>query len=258
MIALEDAYFLGVLSSRVHVSWALAAGGTLEDRPRYNKTRCFDPFPFPDASEEQKACIRELGEQLDAHRKARQEEHPELTMTAMYNVLEKLRTGKPLSDKEKAVHETGLISVLKQFHDDLDAAVFTGYGWPAESTDEAILERLIALNKERATEEARGHVGWLRPEFQNPEGTTQPTQTEAAFGAAEPAAAKAAKAPWPKSLPEQAEAVRSALAGQGGPVTVAELAKAFRRANRARLTEILETLASLGQARLVGADRYTL
>jgi len=43
-IGLEDAYFLGVLSSRVHVVWALAAGGTLEDRPRYNKTRCFVSF----------------------------------------------------------------------------------------------------------------------------------------------------------------------------------------------------------------------
>ncbi len=61
-IALDDAYFLGVLSSRVHVWWALAAGGTLEDRPRYNKTRCFDPFPFPDAAEPQRERIRALGE----------------------------------------------------------------------------------------------------------------------------------------------------------------------------------------------------
>src|SRR5690606_19034617 len=46
VIALDAAFALGVLSSRVHVTWSLAAGGTLEDRPRYNKTRCFDPFPF--------------------------------------------------------------------------------------------------------------------------------------------------------------------------------------------------------------------
>lgn len=38
-IALDDAVCLGVLSSRIHVLWALAQGGTLEDRPRYNKTR---------------------------------------------------------------------------------------------------------------------------------------------------------------------------------------------------------------------------
>jgi hypothetical protein len=49
-IALDDAYALGVLSSRIHVDWALATGGTLEDRPRYNKTRCFETFPFPAAT----------------------------------------------------------------------------------------------------------------------------------------------------------------------------------------------------------------
>ncbi|MFZ3158709.1 MAG: class I SAM-dependent DNA methyltransferase, partial [Rhodoferax sp.] len=34
-IALADAFHLGVLSSRAHISWALAAGSTLEDRPVY-------------------------------------------------------------------------------------------------------------------------------------------------------------------------------------------------------------------------------
>ena len=60
-IAIEDAFFLGALSSRVHLVWALASGGTLEDRPRYNKTRCFDPFPFPVCDGNRKARIRELG-----------------------------------------------------------------------------------------------------------------------------------------------------------------------------------------------------
>ena len=46
-IASADAAHLGVLSSQVHVEWALATGGTLEDRPRYNKSRCFETFPFP-------------------------------------------------------------------------------------------------------------------------------------------------------------------------------------------------------------------
>jgi type II restriction/modification system DNA methylase subunit YeeA len=61
-IALDDAYCLGVLSSRVHVAWALAAGGRLGvgNDPRYNKTRCFDPFPFPAATPEQQARIRVL------------------------------------------------------------------------------------------------------------------------------------------------------------------------------------------------------
>jgi len=32
----------------------------------------------------------------------------------------------------------------------LDEAVFAAYGWSADLTDQKILERLLALNKERA------------------------------------------------------------------------------------------------------------
>ena len=42
----DDTTF-GVLSGRLHVVWALACGSTLEDRPGYNTTVCFAPFPFP-------------------------------------------------------------------------------------------------------------------------------------------------------------------------------------------------------------------
>ena len=44
--------------------------------------------------------------------------------------------------------------------------------------DEAILERLVALNAERAVEEARGLVRWLRPEFQNSGAGAKPQQVE--------------------------------------------------------------------------------
>ena len=40
-------------------------------------------------------------------------------------------------------------------HKKLNAAVAAAYGWPAGLTDEQILERLLALNLERATEEAK-------------------------------------------------------------------------------------------------------
>ena len=106
-------------------------------------------------------------EQLDAHRKRQQAAHPELTITGMHNVLEKLRSGEALNAKEKVIHEHGLVSVLKQIHDELDIAVFDAYGWPSDLTDERILERLVALNAERAEEEKRGHIRWLRPEYQN-------------------------------------------------------------------------------------------
>ena len=56
VVASNDPFHLEVLSSRVQTSWALACGGTLEDRPVYTKSRCFNPFPFPAADELQKTA----------------------------------------------------------------------------------------------------------------------------------------------------------------------------------------------------------
>ncbi len=39
---------------------------------------------------------------------------------------------------------------LANAHAELDAAVFVAYGWPTELTDTEILERLLALNLDRA------------------------------------------------------------------------------------------------------------
>jgi len=248
--ALDDAFFLGVLSSRVHVVYALAAGGTLEDRPRYNKSRCFDPFPFPfnDAAHER---IRKIAQELDAHRKRVQSQNPGLTLTGMYNVLEKLRANEALNAKEKQIHEAGLVSVLRQLHDDLDAAVFAAYGWPPTLTDAEILERLVALNAERAKEEASGLVRWLRPDYQNPGGaqtqqTALPVEVEAE---AKPGKQRTGRLVWPKPLSERVKMVGAALAGVKEPVTASEMAKRFARARAADVGEILETLCAVGKAR---------
>ena len=202
-IATDDGAWLGVLSSQVHVEWALAAGGRLGvgNDPRYNKSRCFEPFPFPsDATgltPELTDRIRLLAEQLDAHRKARQAAFESVTLTGLYNVLDKLRRGEVLSPKEKVLHEQGLVSVLRSLHDELDAAVLAAYGWsdlgPVPWADEAaravwteaVLERLVALNARRAAEEAAGTIRWLRPDFQDP----------ARRAEREAAAAQAARAP---------------------------------------------------------------
>jgi hypothetical protein len=106
---------------------------------RYQNGPCFLPFPFPSWSEAQRSRIGEAAESLDSHRKRQQAEHPDLTITGMYNVLEKLRSGEALTAKEKKIHEQGLVSVLEQIHDDLDAAVFDAYGWPHDLGDEQIL-----------------------------------------------------------------------------------------------------------------------
>jgi hypothetical protein len=259
VVGLDDAYNLGVLSSRIHRVWALAAGGTLEDRPRYNKTLCFDPFPFPDATKAHQARIRELGEALDAHRKRQQAQYPKQTLTDMYNVLEKLRASTPLDNEEQVTHEQGLVSVLHQLHDDLDVAVTSAYGLSVTATDDEILAFLCGLNAQRAAEERNGLIRWLRPSFQHPATTT--TQATLDTGEAETVpklgkAKPAAKLVWPKTLAEQAQAVRAALATFGGPTDAATLAKTFKSAKIDRLEDILETLASLGQARVLQDGRY--
>ena len=46
-------------------------------------------------------------------------------------------------------------------HKKLDAAVAAAYGWPADLSDEQLLERLLALNLERAEQEAKAaKVNW--------------------------------------------------------------------------------------------------
>ena len=141
-------------------------------------------------------------------------------------------------------------------------ALATAYHWPADIKDEEILERLVALNRERAEEERRGLIRYLRPAIkkqkrQNPTGTTQ--QTLATSGDEEeeqPAAptkpAKIKKQPWPKTLSEQASAVQAALTQHAAPADETDLAKHFTRANKERIGELLETLASLGRARELG------
>ena len=46
------------------------------------------------------------------------------------------------------------------------AAVFDAYAWPQTLTDDQLLEKLVALNHQRAAEESRGLIKYLRPDFQ--------------------------------------------------------------------------------------------
>jgi hypothetical protein len=273
-VANGDAFHLAILSSIIHTTWALARGGTLEDRPRYNKSVCFDTFPFPALEEgELKQRIRDLGERLDAHRKRQQELHPSLTLTGMYNVLEKLRSGEPLNAKEKTIHDQGLVTILQQLHDDLDAAVLEAYGWAdlsiktqdsqtpdirGEEFEQELLSRLVALNHQRAAEEKQGHIRWLRPEYQNPKAgesiqpTLSGTETETTPKNKKPKAQDAKPAAtlvWSETLTGQVAQVRQLLSTN--PTATAEtLSQHFGRKNQKRtdqIASIIEMLKGLGQ-----------
>jgi hypothetical protein len=253
VVASDDASLLGVLSSRAHVVWALASGGWLGvgNDPRYSKTRCFDPFPFPANIDEHRVRIGQLAEALDAHRKARQAAHPDLTITGMYNVVHRLRSGADLTAKEKLINEHGLVSVLKKFHDDLDAAVFNAYGWPYDLTDEQILEKVVALNKERADEEKRGTIRWLRPDFQNPAGKangamTQVTLKEDDHHDEPPAETATAAVAWPKKMANQIQVVRDLVTRSSDEIAATDVARAFKGAKAKDVEEVLESLTALG------------
>lgn len=70
-----------------------------------------------------------MGDRLDTHRKQVQAAHPEITITGMYNLLEKLRSGQPFTDGDREYNNKALVSTLKQIHDELDVAVLEAYGW---------------------------------------------------------------------------------------------------------------------------------
>jgi hypothetical protein len=246
VVASDDAFLLGVLSSTAHAVWSDAAGGKLEDRPTYNKTLCFDPFPFPDSTPEQKQKIRELGDRLDSHRKQVQAAHPDITITGMYNLLEKLRAGTPFSDIDRAYNNRALVSTLNQIHDELDKAVFEAYGWqdlwgkPNPEIDETILERLVALNAERAAEERNGHIRWLRPEYQAP---TQIQSTQIALPGIdiepETVITPVEQQKWPTLPKAQLAAIRDLLRTSSGEWTVVQIANQFTGKNTQKKLEAI-------------------
>jgi hypothetical protein len=248
----------GILPSIVLIAFALASGGS------------FKPFPFPALDEgplKQRIC--DLGEKLDAHRKARQAAHPELTLTGLYNVLEKLRTGASLTDKERKIHDQGLVTILKQIHDELDSVVLEAYGWQdlakphpfadhlaagdeaAKQLEQELLKRLVALNHERAEVEKRGLVRWLRPEYHAPDDTGVPaTEQKQIELQAESASANpitpTEKLKWPTAMPDQVATIQRLLPATGPDPS--ELAACFGKRTQAHIrtiTEILDTLTAL-------------
>jgi type II restriction/modification system DNA methylase subunit YeeA len=184
--ARSDDFFLGILQSRFHGIWALKLGTRLETRPRYTPTTCFETFPFPRPTPAQEAAIAAAAKELNELRE-RWLNPPEWTVEKILEFPGSI--GGPWDryiypSTIKSEPSTGLVryprleprdavcaAKLKErtltklynerpawldlAHKKLDAAVAAAYGFPADLTDEQILERLLALNLERAAEEAK-------------------------------------------------------------------------------------------------------
>jgi hypothetical protein len=134
VVARDDDFTFGVLSSRMHELWSLALGTRLEDRPTYLPTTCFETFPFPRPTHAQREAIATAAAELV-----------------------RLRDGwlNPLGLDEAELAKRTLTNLYNQrpawltnTHANLDVAVFAAYGWPADLPDEEVLARLLALNLE--------------------------------------------------------------------------------------------------------------
>ena len=169
-------------------------------------------------------------------------------------MLEKLRAGETIEGNDREIYDQGLIGILNDPHDQIDAAVAEAYGLPVDLSDEDIPFRLVALNRERAEEESRGHIRWLRPDDQNPKGREDATgkTKEMDLGVS----ANVEKAPWPKTLPEQIAAVREALAASG-KATPEQIARKFHDAPTNSVRPLLQSLAAPGQAEALADGRFT-
>ncbi|HEY1257459.1 MAG TPA: type IIL restriction-modification enzyme MmeI [Terracidiphilus sp.] len=145
----DDDYFFGVLHSRLHEVWSLGTCGWIGvgNDVSYTSGTTFETFPFPwPPGKEKKSsplvkAIAEAARELVRLRDnwlnppdAAPEALAKLTLTNLYN-------------KRPAW--------LENAHRKLDEAVFAAYGWPATLTDAELLERLLALNRERAAAQER-------------------------------------------------------------------------------------------------------
>lgn len=155
-----------------------------------------------------------------------------------------------LSPGHRQVFDDGLVLVLRELHDRLDAAVADAYGWPAALTDAEIVVRLVALNHQRAAEEVRGVVHWLRPQYQIPRfgsAADRPKLDLVGGGAAQEKAA-AAKPLFPADDLAQTAAVIATLAASPAALDLTALARTFKQGRRseAKVRAVLSALVRMG------------
>ncbi|QGZ92372.1 DNA methyltransferase [Microcystis aeruginosa] len=138
VVASDDFYILGILTSNIHRIWVKAQSSTLEDRTRYTPNTCFETFPFPQKpSQELVEKIRQTAGELHEYR-SQQMEKKQWGITKLYNQF----FNEPSSQ-------------LYQLHQKLDKLVMEAYHFQA---DEDILEKLLTLNLELAEKEKRGET----------------------------------------------------------------------------------------------------
>jgi len=128
-----DPYIFAVITSHFHMVWVRAVAGRLETRIRYTSALCYNTFPFPDISEDQKLILEDhVFNVLDER-----EKHSEKTMAELY-------------DPDKMPDD------LRQAHHEMDLAVEQCYRKKPFTSDEERLEYLFKLYEEMIEAEKSG------------------------------------------------------------------------------------------------------
>nr|WP_238546739.1 DNA methyltransferase [Synechocystis sp. PCC 6714] len=136
VVASDDFYVLGILTSDVHRQWVKTQSSTLKGDTRYTHNTCFETFPFPQtASEKLTQQIRQAMVDLHEYR-SQQMEAKQWGITKLYNAF----FDEPASQ-------------LYKLHKKLDELVMKAYGF---KKDDDILEKLLNLNLELAEKEKKG------------------------------------------------------------------------------------------------------
>lgn len=170
VIARDDDTTFGILSGKHHVLWGLRLGTSLEDRPRYTPSTTFETFPFPKGMEPNRPASEleknpKAQKIAEAARKLNELRENWLNPAGSVKIVPEVVEGYPdriiPADKaaEKILAKRTLTNLynenptwLKNAHKELDDAVAEAYGWPTDLTDNEILEKLFALNQQRAKE----------------------------------------------------------------------------------------------------------
>ena len=156
--------------SSFHEAWMLVYGSTLETRPMYTPSDCFETFPFPESQDTSQ--LAGVGHEYHSHR-------------------ERVCLGRSigLTNAYNLVHDPGCVAAdiaeLRRLHVSMDTEVAAAYRWRdiplrhdfyGEGKDRrftlhpdarsAVLRRLLRLNHERYAEEVAAGLhekGELRP-----------------------------------------------------------------------------------------------
>ena len=148
VVASDDFYVFGILTSNVHRTWMHAQKSTLKADIAYTHNTCFETFPFPqtippapldkgggDSRGDLITAIRATAQELHDYR-SQQMEKKQWGITKLYN---------------EYFHEP--TSQLFKLHAKLDQLVLQAYGF---NSDDDLLEKLLTLNLELAEKEQRG------------------------------------------------------------------------------------------------------